>query len=119
MYGLAGVVLTAVTSSGDPAVGTPLLLPIFAAIAIGGVRFGGGRGDVVGAVSGAFILYTISDLLYAFGVSSFYTSILNGTLLIVAVSLTAIAGRGGFQRLVRRIRVRESALSPTDEMVSK
>lgn len=92
LYGMSGLFLTAVTSSGDPNIGGPLLLPVFTAIAIGGVRFGGGRGDIVGAIVGAFILYMISDLLFAFGVSSFYTSILNGAVLLVAVAITSVAG---------------------------
>lgn len=92
LYGLSGIFLTALTASGDPNIGGPLLLPIFAAIAIGGVRFGGGRGDMIGAIVGVFILYMISDLLFAFGVNSFYTSILNGVLLLVAVSLPALLG---------------------------
>lgn len=85
LYGMSALFLTALTSSGDPNVGGPLLLPVFAALAIGGVRFGGGRGDIAGAVIGALILYMISDLLYAFGISSFYTQVFNGVLLLVAV----------------------------------
>lgn len=91
LYGLSGLFITALTSSGDPNIGAPLLLPAFAAIAIGGIRFGGGRGELTGAIVGAFILYMISDLLYAFGVNSFYTPIMNGIILVVAVAITAYA----------------------------
>lgn len=41
-YGLAGVFISAQTGSGDPLVGNPLLLPMFAAVVIGGTRLGGG-----------------------------------------------------------------------------
>lgn len=88
-YGVAGLFLTALTASGDPNIGTPLLLPVFAAIAIGGVRFGGGEGDIIGVMIAAYILYMISDLLFAFGISSFYTNILNGALLLAAVTAPA------------------------------
>jgi ribose transport system permease protein len=41
-YGLAGVFISAQTGSGDPLVGNPLLLSMFAAVVVGGTRLGGG-----------------------------------------------------------------------------
>jgi len=92
LYGLAGIFLTAQSASGDPNVGGPLLLSVFAAVVIGGVVFGGGRGDVVGSMIGAFILYLIADVLFALGVSSFYTNVLNGSVLLVAVLAGSLSG---------------------------
>ena len=48
LYGLAGVFLSAQTGSGDPLVGNPLLLSLFAAVVVGGTRLGGGRGRAHG-----------------------------------------------------------------------
>jgi ribose transport system permease protein len=98
LYGLSGLFLTATTASGDPNLGGPLLLSIFAAVAIGGVRFGGGRGDMVGGIIGALILYMISDILFSLGVNSFYTNIFNGAFLLVAVGASSLSG---FIRLPR------------------
>jgi ribose transport system permease protein len=61
-------------------------------VVIGGVVFGGGRGDVVGSMIGAFILYLIADVLFALGVSSFYTNVLNGSVLLVAVLAGSLSG---------------------------
>ena len=47
-YGLAGVFISAQTGSGDPLVGNPLLLAMFAAVVVGGTRLGGGRGGPFG-----------------------------------------------------------------------
>ncbi len=52
-YGLAGVFISAQTGSGDPLVGNPLLLSMFAAVVVGGTRLGGGQGGPVGTVSHA------------------------------------------------------------------
>ena len=41
-YGAAGVFISAQTGSADPLIGDPLLLPIFAAVVVGGTRLGGG-----------------------------------------------------------------------------
>ena len=102
LYGLAGIVLTAQSASGDPHLGDPLLLPVFAAVVIGGTVFGGGKGDVVGSIIGAYILYIIADILFALGVSSFYTNIVNGVVLLVAVVVGSLTGVG--QWLLRRSR---------------
>ncbi|MHA1601036.1 MAG: ABC transporter permease, partial [Alphaproteobacteria bacterium] len=39
-YGLAGVFISAQTGSGDPLIGNPMLLQIFAAVVVGGSRLG-------------------------------------------------------------------------------
>ncbi len=92
LYGLAGTFLTAQSASGDPNLGGPLLLPVFAAVVLGGTLFGGGRGDLVGGIIGAYILYVISDVLFALGVSSFYTNILDGAVLLIAVVAGSLTG---------------------------
>lgn len=92
LYGLAGLFLTAQSASGDPGIGGPLLLTVFAAIVVGGTVFGGGKGDVVGSIIGAYILYLIADVLFALGVSAFYTNIFNGGVLLVAVVLGSLTG---------------------------
>lgn len=103
LYGLSGVFLTAQSSSGDPNLGAPLLLTIFAAIVIGGTAFGGGKGDVIGGMIGAYILYLITDVLFSLGVSSFYTGIFNGGALLLAVVVSSLAGlRPWLMRHIRR-----------------
>ena len=52
-YGAAGVFVTAQTGGGDPLVGDPLLLPIFASVVLGGTLLGGGRGGCFGSIVGA------------------------------------------------------------------
>jgi ribose transport system permease protein len=85
LYGLAGVFLTAQTGSGDPTVGPPMLLPIYVAIILGGTTFAGGRGGVLGTVFGAFTLMLIVNLLLVFNVPTFYSTVVEGALLIAAV----------------------------------
>lgn len=90
--GLAGVYLAAQTSSGDPTVGAPLTLLSIAAVVIGGVRLSGGRGNVLGAFSGAIILSILDGIMYFLGVSSYYQDLFQGLILLVAVALTSFWG---------------------------
>lgn len=92
-YGLAGLFYTASTASGDPTTGSSLLLPIFASVVLGGILFGGGKGDPAAAIVGAMTLTLISDVLYAFGVSSFYTGVFDGGALILALAFSVLSGR--------------------------
>ncbi|MDR5012556.1 ABC transporter permease [Agrobacterium fabacearum] len=85
LYGLAGLFLTAQTGSGDPTLGPPLLLPVFVAVVLGGTALTGGSGGVLGTVFGAFTLMLIVNLLLVFNVPTYYSTVAEGILLIVAV----------------------------------
>jgi len=108
LYGLAGLFLTAQTGSGDPLVGNSLLLPVFAAIVIGGTRLGGGRGGPLGSALGAYILMVIVNLLLIFSVSAYYSTIAQGVVLIIAVLLNSLGAgsplRASVARMLARIR---------------
>ena len=59
------------------------------AAVIGGTAISGGAGGIVGSVVGAFVLRYISDLLVFMNVSSYWSSLVQGVLLILAVALSA------------------------------
>jgi len=92
-YGLAGFMLTALTTTGTPNIGDPYLLLVFAAIALGGTSFSGGRGGVAGSMLGALTLTLLQKVLFSTGVSSFYTGIFQGAVMIIAVVIAAVSAR--------------------------
>ncbi|WP_454873245.1 ABC transporter permease [Paraburkholderia xenovorans] len=92
-YGLAGFMLTALTSTGTPNAGEPYLLLVFAAIALGGTSFAGGRGGVAGSMLGALTLTLLQKVLFSTGVSSFYTGIFQGVVMIAAVVVAVFFAR--------------------------
>ncbi|WP_374385090.1 ABC transporter permease [Dongia sp.] len=118
LYGLAGVFLTAQTGSGDPTVGPPMLLPVFVAVVLGGTAFSGGRGGPLGTIFGAFTLMLIVNLLLVFNVPTFYSTVVEGGLLILAV----LAASGGQLRragqslklAARRTFLRDSPFRPSN-----
>ena len=90
-YGLAGVFISAQTGSGDPLVGNPLLLSMFAAVVVGGTRLGGGQGGPVGTVFGAYILMMVVNILLVLNVSAYYATVAEGVILILAVLAGSIS----------------------------
>ena len=96
MYGMAGVFVSAQTGSGDPTVGNPLLLSIFAAVVIGGTRLGGGKGGPVGTIFGALVLMIIVNILLALNVSAYFSTIAEGLVLICAVLLSSVSRHSVF-----------------------
>jgi ribose transport system permease protein len=84
-YGMAGVFFSAQTGGGDPLAGAGMLLPIFVAVVLGGTHLGGGRGGCLGTVIGAFSVTLIANMLLVLNVSTYYSTIVEGLILILAV----------------------------------
>ena len=90
-YGLGGVFISAQTGSGDPLIGNPLLLSMFAAVVVGGTRLGGGRGGPIGSIFGAYILMIVVNILLVLNVSAYYSTIAESVILLLAVLAASIA----------------------------
>lgn len=88
-YGTAGYMLAAQTATGNPNAGDPFLLLSFAAVALGGTAFGGGRGGITASIFGAATLMLMQKVMFAVGVSSFYTGVIQGFIMILAVLFSA------------------------------
>lgn len=102
-YGAAGVFISAQQGAGDPLVGNPLLLQIFAAVVVGGTTLGGGRGGPVGSIIGAYILMIVVNILLVLNVSAYYETIVEGFILILAVLASAISRNSIFVRQIRGV----------------
>lgn len=90
LAGIAGLMLTALIGSADPNIGPTYTLIAIAAVALGGVSLAGGKGGLVGAAIGAIDIFLLQSVLTAFNVSTYVLQIAYGTILVVAVILTAL-----------------------------
>lgn len=88
--GCAAIVLSSRISSAHPGIGLGYELDAIAAAVIGGASLMGGRGSVIGAVSGALVMATIRFALNVFGMEPFLQQIVVGVVLIGAVYLDTI-----------------------------
>ena len=71
--------------SGSPTVGNDYILNSVAAVVIGGTSLFGGRGGIGGTIAGALILTLIASVIFILNISSFWTPVVTGLLLISAV----------------------------------
>jgi ribose transport system permease protein len=85
-----GVYLAIATASGSPTIGDSFILLSVAAVVLGGVPIGGGKGAPLGVVMGALTLTIIGRLLYFAELSSFYQSLINGLILIGVVGIGSV-----------------------------
>ncbi|MGA2258501.1 MAG: ABC transporter permease [Thermoguttaceae bacterium] len=94
LSGLAGIVLAARITTGQPNAGIAYELDAIAAVVIGGTSLSGGVGSVGGTVLGALLMGVINNGLDLLNVSSYYQQIIKGMIIIGAVWLDRRNARG-------------------------
>jgi ribose/xylose/arabinose/galactoside ABC-type transport system permease subunit len=87
LAGLAGLIFSARTNSGDPTAGFNYELTAVTAAIIGGTNLFGGRGSVIGTLIGALIMGVLQNGLNLLNVPSFYQQMAIGAVLVLAVWL--------------------------------
>jgi ribose transport system permease protein len=91
---MGGLSLTMSTGIGAPIPG-PYLLASVAAVVLGGVALGGGRGGIIGPILAVFILRLVRTDLTLLAVDPNVTTIIEGTIMVIVVMFGAyIALRG-------------------------
>jgi len=103
VYGLSGlmVAITAVHSVSRLGVGNPvatdqgLNLASITPVVVGGTMLTGGRGGVLGTLLGVFMVQLLNNLLNFMDVSTFYQWMIQGMIVIIAVS-SYVERRRGF-----------------------
>jgi ABC-type sugar transport system ATPase subunit/ribose/xylose/arabinose/galactoside ABC-type transport system permease subunit len=84
---LAGLYLTSRMGMGDPLVGRGFEVDSIIAVLIGGVPFGGGRGNILGVIAGVLLLTVLGNLLNMWNLHSWYHQIVKAVILLVAISI--------------------------------
>ena len=86
---LGGLAVTMATGIGEPIPG-PYLLASVAAVVLGGVVLGGGRGGVLGPILAVFVLRLVRMDLTLLSIDPNVTAIVEGTIMVVVVMLGAV-----------------------------
>jgi len=88
LIGMAGLFQFAVLSGeGDPNQGIGKELPVIAAVVIGGGSLSGGRGSILGTISGACMMSVIQHGCVTLGIQTSLQKVIIGLIIIAAVSV--------------------------------
>ncbi|KAB7609810.1 ABC transporter permease [Verminephrobacter eiseniae] len=85
--GLAGVVMAGRLGSGSPTLADQFLLPVIAAVIVGGTALTGGSGGIARTLVGALLVSVARVGMTFVGISVFAQQIVFGLILIVAVTI--------------------------------
>jgi ribose transport system permease protein len=91
--GLAGIYQFAKLKVGNPISGVGLELRVIAAVVIGGASLNGGRGTVLGTLTGALLMQTIMSGCTQLGLSNPVVDIILGVIIVAAVTVDQIRQR--------------------------
>jgi ribose/xylose/arabinose/galactoside ABC-type transport system permease subunit len=90
---VAGLLLTARTSSGEPNLGGQYPLESITAAVIGGISLRGGEGRIIGAVLGALFITILTNGMNLIRMESYFQTIAIGAILILAVIIDRLRDR--------------------------
>lgn len=83
---LTGVYLVSRMGMGDPWMGQGYELASITPVVVGGITLAGGKGGLLGVLLGVLLISFLNNLLNFMDVSSFYQWIVQGVIIVVAVS---------------------------------
>lgn len=93
MAGVAGVILTSISSSAQPVGGQGYLLEAFAAVFLGATVLGKGKPHILGTLIGVLFLYLVNSGMNMLGFPFAARQLFAGLVLIIAVGANAALNR--------------------------
>jgi ribose transport system permease protein len=84
---MAGIYFACRTGTGDPRVGDAMTLASITPVVVGGTVLGGGVGTVIGTFVGVALVSVLGNVLNYMNVSSFVQWVVQGVVILAAVSL--------------------------------
>ena len=75
--------------------GEGYMLTTFATVFVGGTSMFGGEGSMLGTFIGAFLIGSLEAGIVAAGLSGFWTRLIYGLLILIAVTIHTLLRRGG------------------------
>lgn len=85
--GLAGALFVGFRGAVDPNSGADFLLPVIAAVIIGGTPLAGGAGTIFGTLIGVLIIAVIGSGVVFLGIDAVWSTFVTGLVVIVAVAV--------------------------------
>ena len=89
---LAGLMLTGRIASVVPSQGQNMIFYVFAAAVIGGISLNGGKGRLLGALTGVLLLGILQNMLTLAEIPAFWIDAVYGGIILVALVLSRVTG---------------------------
>lgn len=89
---LAGILETGRLGAIGSGQGVGWIFMVFAAAVIGGVSMDGGKGTILGALTGVLVIGLVQNILTLKGVSGFWQPVVYGCIILIALIISRIAG---------------------------
>lgn len=96
--GIAGILLAARITSGQPNAATGLELAVISACVLGGVSLAGGRASMLGVIVGVMIMGIAENVMNLLNIQAFYQYVVRGLILLLAVLLDNLRQSSGVSR---------------------
>ncbi len=87
---VTGWLMAARVNGANAGIGSGFIFEVLAAVVIGGVALTGGVGSLVGVFAGTLILGAIHNAINITAISPFYTTVIRGGLILLAISLDSL-----------------------------
>jgi len=100
----AGLLLTMEINVFFPTQGEGMLLPVMAAVFIGGTSIAGGQGVLVGTFFGSYIIGSLEAGVVATGIGGYWVQLVEGLVMAASVILNVVIGEEGISMLSRTAR---------------
>jgi simple sugar transport system permease protein len=100
----AGLLLTLEINVFYPTQGQGMLLPVMAAVFIGGTSIAGGQGVLVGTFFGTYIIGSLEAGVVATGIGGYWVQLVEGLVMAASVILNVVIGEEGVSILSRTAR---------------
>ena len=103
LSGLAGLIMLARISSGQPTAGKNMEMDCLTAAVIGGVSLTGGEGRISTAVCGVLIIGVLTNGMTILNISEYYQLIIRGCIFLGAVCLDGIQKQLAGRKKVKKV----------------
>ncbi len=100
----AGLLLTLEINVFFPTQGQGMLLPVMAAVFIGGTSIAGGQGVLFGTFFGSYIIGSLEAGVVATGIGGYWVQLVEGLVMAAVVVLNVVIGEEGVSILARTTR---------------
>ncbi|TFG65214.1 MAG: ABC transporter permease [Spirochaetales bacterium] len=109
-----GILLTLEMANFWSTQGAGFLLPVMAAVFIGGTSIAGGYGTIVGTFFGMFIIGSLEAGVVATGIGGYWVRLVSGLVMAFSIILNIVVSRESLRGTVRKFRRKQSLQNLTN-----